>query len=114
MRALKCFLIVLTLALVTYGCWLGWTSIPASISYGMRSEFSSLPGNDKALETWLKGQPGVARVGINRNDKVIEVFIIQVRNGRGEPPLPDLDEACAALGYAGQVSPFTHFRDEDE
>ncbi len=47
-----------------------------------------------------------------REGTTVKVIFIQVRNMAGEPPVPDLNEACRNLGYEGQKGPFTPYRDE--
>jgi hypothetical protein len=90
--------------------WAGLKSIPASMGCSVWAEFKSLPPDDSALESWLKSQPGVAVVLISRGSKRVEVDFIQVRDGWGRPPLPDLDTKCDELGYRGRVG---SFRDRD-
>jgi hypothetical protein len=106
--AIGCALLVVFLVAV----YSGIRSIPVSYSYGVVTEFDVVPPNDQALDDWIRAQPGVVvhMAGVNRT-RVGERWLIEVnygisRNGWGEPPLPDLDAACAALGYRGQAAPF--------
>ena len=104
--------IVVTLVIVSLlltAAWVGLKSIPASLLYEFSAEFTELPPDDTVLEQWLQTQPGVAKatVGMREGEpnKVV-VLLVMVRNGWGEPPLPDLDAKCDELGYKGRVDRF--------
>lgn len=90
--------------------WAGLKSISVSYGYHVEAEFSELPSDDSALEAWLLAQPGVVRVIIARDKKaqleVVEIIFIQVRDGWGRPPFPDLEAKCDGLGYRGRVGMF--------
>lgn len=77
--------------------------VRASFSYGVRAEFREVPPEDKELEQWLASQPGVVRVGVGRDGKVIQVVWIMVQNLRGSPSAPDIRSEFERLGYRGLV-----------
>jgi hypothetical protein len=88
------------------GVWLLFThNVYASLSYCVEIEFGQMPPNDDALVEWLKVQPGIVpptvqvrRFGANGTE--LEVGFIQQRTLADDPPFPDLDQQCTALGYA--------------
>jgi len=61
-----------------------------------------MPRDDKALEKWIKAQPGVVAntVKIVRRSNEIHAWMFVVRNLAGDSPFPDLPKACDQLGYA--------------
>src|SRR5947209_7787355 len=86
-------------------------NVHASFIHAREARFDALPTDDKALKAWLQAQPGVVshtvHVGRDGADKkLVAVIFVQVRNMAGEPPVPDLDAACARLGYTGPDEPF--------
>ena len=91
-------------------------SVPASRGYGVEAEFSRLPGDDRALEQWLKVQDGVVphTVHVHRDNEdptKLKVFFIMSQSGWG-PPTPDLESKCSELGYHGSVDGFRHMPGE--
>jgi len=83
----------------------------ASFGFCLEGEFTTLPVDDKALCEWMKTQPhvypyNVAVCRVGPDGKTVRVSFIQARNLAGHPPLPDLDGACEALGYAGPKGNF--------
>ena len=114
---------LLIIALVV-GAYYGLLAIPASVGYCLEARFETLPPDDKRLKAWVQSQSGVVphTVWISRFDpdrKLLGITFIQVRNGFGQPPLPDVDGACETLGYANPDGPFRDcadphktFRDE--
>ena len=76
--------------------------LPLSVGHGLEIEFDELPHSDSDLEDWLLAQPGVVRVAIMRDNKVLVVNYILAHNlGEDWPPLPKILEQCALLGYTG-------------
>jgi hypothetical protein len=91
--------------------------IPASWSYDVEAEFTSLPADDHELEAWLKAQPGVVphSVSVSRKQgapNVVVIGFVIVRPEWGNPPVPDMEAACARLGYRGHVGKFKDRRFE--
>lgn len=86
-----------------------------SYSYCVEADFVSLPTDDRPLEAWLAVQPGVVPDSVIalRNGKRLQVRLLVVQTQAGEPPLPDVDAACAVLGYRGQTAPFQDCPDAD-
>jgi hypothetical protein len=88
------------------GLWFLFThNVHASLGYCVEVEFGQMPPNDDALVEWLKVQAGiiprtvqVRRFGANGTE--LEISFIQQRTLAGDPPFPDLNQQCAALGYA--------------
>jgi hypothetical protein len=101
--------IVVFAAVGTAG-WYGLHWVPADYSYGLEAEFADAPPDDEALAAWVRLQPGVHLAHARREqvgDRWRVVVILGVtRNGWGQPPLPDLDDATAELGYRGQAGRF--------
>ena len=96
-------------ALLYAGRWYLCESVLyASIGYEIEAEFTELPPDDAALEAWLRRQPGVTVVGIQRKGvgKTLDVAVIMSQNLHHKPPLPDVEKACAEFGYRGQAAPF--------
>jgi hypothetical protein len=75
------------------------------------AEFDRMPADDKLLESWLLAQPGVAReqLTICRDGRKLFILFGIDRTFRGQPPLPDLDEACRRLGYSGKTRAFEDY-----
>src|SRR4051794_38013794 len=61
--------------------------------YEIAVEYDQMPDDDRALRSWLEGQPGVEGVRVGRDGKRVEV------NYRQKPgqTLPDLFGACERL-----------------
>ena len=100
-------------ALLYAGWWYLCESVLyASIGYEVEAEFAELPPDDTVLTEWLKQQPGVINVGVDRpkSPKELRVFVLMSQNLHRKPPFPDLEKACAERGYRGQV---TRFRDTE-
>jgi hypothetical protein len=110
MRKRKIVGLVLVLLPITAG-WYGTRFIKSSYVFSLRADFDVMPKDDRQLENWARSCPGVVpyRVTIQRDAHGIRVLFIQVRDERGEPPLPPLEEKCKDLGYKG---PDPRFRDE--
>jgi hypothetical protein len=75
-----------------------------AMSYCVTAEFSELPADDIALESWLRVYPGMQVIGVNRNGKIIEVTwgtSGSVAESLGERPLFDLRAKLDPLGYKG-------------
>jgi hypothetical protein len=89
--------------------WVGLKSIPATLIYSVEAEFAEMPADDKALEEWLRTQPGVAKAIVGQREgepRVLVVWLIMVRDGWGRPPFPDLEAKCDELGYRGRAGRF--------
>ena|SRR5262245_45910221 len=100
-------------AVVAAMLYVGWWSLcefvfHASIGYEVEAEFAELPPDDAALEAWLKQQPGVLIVEVTRIEsrKAIRIFLLMGQNLHYKPPVPNLEQACAELGYRGQRDRF--------
>lgn len=93
--------LLILLALVSYQMILSIAK--ASIGYNLIAVFERMPANDVELDDWLRVQPGVVpnTVQSYRDDRRLLVVFTMVRNFRGQPELPALDEKCRSLGYAG-------------
>jgi hypothetical protein len=100
------------LVLLCAGIWLVFAhTVHVDRGYRLETRFKTLPPDDKALKAWLNAQPGVVpeRVAVSRFDtdkKRVAVLFIHVHNMAGQPPIPNLNEACAALGYRDPEGPF--------
>lgn len=81
-------------------------AVKPSIGYGVRAQFTELPNDDSSLEAWLREQPGVVRVYVNRDADVnaIRVYWIMSRDLTGSPPAPDLRAKFTQFGYKGITS----------
>jgi hypothetical protein len=93
-------------------------AVHASLIYELEARFETLPPDDKALKAWIQTQPGVVShtVSTSRFDpdrKLIAVMFVQVRNLAGDPPIPDLNAACARFGYASPGGPFRDAKSRD-
>jgi hypothetical protein len=123
MKNWRCLLVVLSSALLIVAlCGGGWQvarhTLRASLIASVESRFETLPPDDKRLRAWLLAQPGVVpdRAWVGRfgpDKKVVGVMFIQVRTLAGDPPFPNLDDACRALGYDGQNGPFRDCEDKE-
>jgi hypothetical protein len=95
-------------ALLYAGWWLlcEWYFGPP-VRYEVVAEFAELPPDDAALQAWLKQQPGVAVVIVSRPEpKKVVIHLLMSQNLHDKPPFPDVEKACAELGYKGQVERF--------
>lgn len=110
MRYKKLLIGGVVVAAILTAVWAGLKSILVSYSFDVEAEFSELPTDDTAIDSWLRSQPQVAAVIIARDEKSqpkkIEVIFIQARDGWGRPPFPDLEAKCDELGYKGRVGRF--------
>src|SRR5262249_33462111 len=89
-RAKQFGLIALAVALV-----LGFLALrPQSWTYAL--DFTSLPGDDAALLTWLQAQPGVENAQVRRAGQTVTVAF---EVGAAAPP--DVLAQARALGYTG-------------
>jgi hypothetical protein len=104
------------LLVVVAALWGGWrwfcATLHVSLIYRVEARFTSLPADDRGLCRWLKAQPGVVphSVSVCRqgpDGKLVVASFIQSRTLSREPPFPDLDGGCAALGYAADGPGFT-------
>jgi hypothetical protein len=96
------FVIFAVIALAGVGFWLRYT-IKASCGYDVQANYDAMPADDKALETWIKTQPGVVEhtVLVQRDGHQLVAYFIMAQDLSGRPTFPDLDQACATLGYKG-------------
>jgi hypothetical protein len=92
----------------------GWWSlcewyVVIPFGYSIEAEFAELPPDDEALKAWLEQQPGVTRVfAITRGEarKTIKIDLLMEQNAHYKPRFPDVEKACAELGYKGRVERF--------
>jgi|KBSSwiStaDraftv2_1062776.scaffolds.fasta_scaffold2250181_2 hypothetical protein len=75
--------------------------IKPSLIYGLRVEFAELPPDDATLEEWLRQQPGVIKVSVNREPKAIRIVWLMSRDLNGYPPIPDCRQNFERFGYKG-------------
>jgi hypothetical protein len=104
------------LALVAGAMWLTSRYVSISRIYCVETTFGELPEDDELLVQWLGDQPGVVgrtvhtqRIGTSPVQ--LQVGFIQVRTMAGEPPFPNLEARCAALGYRDPTGPFVDCKD---
>jgi hypothetical protein len=108
---LKAMAAVTAIALACGGLGLLYAHlVRVPFSYQVEARFETLPDDDKALKSWIKEQPGVVphTVWIGRfgpDKKLLSIMFIQVRNGAGKPPFPNLGAVCKELGYASPDGP---------
>jgi IS4 transposase len=97
------------------GIWFAFQSIRISFIYSLKAEFTAMPADDRELENWLRGYPGVVphTVWILREGNSLRVTFIQVRDVMGQPPFPELNEQCESLGYVGPDGRFRDYRPPD-
>lgn len=77
----------------------------ASIGYGIRAEFTTLPADDHEFEQWFASQPGVAKSFVKRNGNSVGVIWVQVQTVSSRmPPVPDYRAAFERFRYRGMVS----------
>jgi hypothetical protein len=119
MKVTKRLLLLGALAAFCYAGWY-WYTRTVHVTWGccLEARFADLPADDEPLCRWLKAQPGVVPylVSFSRggpDGRLLKVGFTQTRNLAGEPPLPDLDAACARLGYRGPESRFRVCEDEE-
>ena len=60
----------------------------------------------KAIAQALSGRHEIVRVSRTESTKTVQVNLIMSRNFHDRPPFPDVERACAELGYKGQVARF--------
>ena len=111
-RATRGLLVAATVGALVYAGWWAlceWAFF-ASVGYNVEAEFAKVPPDDEALRAWLRSQPGVAVVGVNRTNSGrttrIQALVITGQNFHYKPPFPDIERGCAELGYRGRVAPF--------
>ena len=106
----RLLLAVTVLAALGVAGWYGLHWVPADFSYGLETEFATVPPDDEALAAWIRSQPGVYSAHVQRvragNSWRLEVIFGITRNGWGQPPLPALDAAAAEFGYRDAAGPF--------
>jgi len=78
--------------------------ILASGDYVVRAEFDELPPNDKELEQWLLGQPGVSFGRVQREDKTITAVWGYDGTSYRDPVTPILREQFESFGYKGLLN----------
>jgi len=80
--------------------------IEVCCEYRVACEFSRLPDDDQRLKEWLKTQEGVFVhfVRITRQGTKVNVAFLMVRRCNGTTKFPDLESACASLGYERPAS----------
>ena len=104
MKILKAVIITLVIvAIVGVSGWKVARIIKPSVGYDVQAEFTQLPPNDEALESWFKLQSGVVEhtVHIERQGNVVHVMFITSRDLLGDPPFPNFQQQAATLGYRG-------------
>ncbi len=79
-------------------------AIKPSIGYGVRAQFTELPDDDSSLEAWLREQPGVVRVYVNRDPNAIRIYWIMSQDLTGRPSAPDVRATFEQFGYKGITS----------
>jgi hypothetical protein len=72
----------------------------AAFVYHVRAAYAGLPADDRALEAWLRAQPGVRNVAVGREANVL---VVTYERAAADPPLGLLAE-CDRLGYTGRGS----------
>jgi hypothetical protein len=113
---MKTCTIITTVTLVVVALGLGaflWIrKMPVSCGYVVAAEFTKMPADDSALIRWIEDQEGIVEGTVDasrRNQRLKLSFILST--GILDPPkVPDLDGACARLGYIGQTSSFSDCR----
>lgn len=103
--------VAVALLITAFAAWyLCFHVIRVAHHYRMHANYRHMPADDKALETWLKAQPGVVThtVVIKRRPNDIAAWVMVDQHLSGEPPLPDLSNACEQLGY----SPYCEWTDD--
>lgn len=77
-------------------------SSPA-IRYELCAEFAEVPADDRALEEWLRNEPGVSNQSsyVNREQNAIRISWEMSRDTMGYPPRPDFIKNFGRLGYHG-------------
>ena len=105
----------IALAVLAVGYYLFLRIAHVSYGYTVAAEFAAMPPDDTGLVQWLGVQKGVAArtVRTARSGQRLKLFFIMSRDLTGHPRFPDLDSACARLGYTGQVSRFADYFGED-
>ena len=90
--------------------------VHVSGGYTVAAEYAAMPPDDAALMGWLGAQKGVAAHTIRtaRSGQRLRLFFIMSRDLAGHPRFPDLDGACARLGYTGQINHFADYRGDDK
>ena len=86
----------------------------ASMEYAVEAEFRELPPDDKELEQWLLGQPGVYIGFVQRDANRVVAFWCNGDTYYWDPVTPDLREIHEKLGYKQLVSyrEWKDFRDK--
>lgn len=109
----KVFLIVFLISILGAAGYYLHLFIPGDIGYGREAEFEFVPPSDEPFKEWVRAQPGVYLVYVQRRPLEkgyrVEVTFGMTRNGFRQPPLPDLDSAAAEFGYRNPDGPFRHF-----
>lgn len=99
-RIIKYSSIIVAVLLVLGAAVIYIRSVSIPHSHVVRAEFDRLPANDKELEEWLRNQPGVIKVLIDRRDgQALIVCWIRVHKINENPPNPDLEQAWKQFGY---------------
>jgi hypothetical protein len=91
--------------------WCLFLQVKVSVGYAVRAEFTQLPADDKALESWLAAQPGVVKVTTNRDPGAIRVYWVMVQDVWKNPPVPDLRQVFEEFGYRELTDYDPHWTD---
>jgi hypothetical protein len=100
MRALRYVALVAVFAAVVAAGWGVYQreTAPPRWSQTYRAEYATLPPDDAALEAWLKGQPGVSDVRVERQGSTIAVSL----DLPAQHPALSITAQCERLGYTGR------------
>jgi hypothetical protein len=107
---------VLGAAVLLTCTWAFLRTTKAPMSYMVEGRFEEFSPDDKEFRGWLRGQPGIIRAWVGRfgeDGKPLVISFSQVRNLLGQPPIPDLNEACKEFGCRGQDGPFRDSADRE-
>ena len=99
-------IILIAVAVFAGGVLLIRHKLHADLGYTVMAQFITMPKDDGGLRHWLAAQPGVNYAWTCRTNRTLKVFILMSRSLDGSPKIPDLEQGCSALGYAGQDSKF--------
>lgn len=116
-RIVGCTTASVAAAVMAVGVWFWLTHyLSLAASYCVEARFSHPAADDRPLAGWLRDQAGVlphtvcvSREGVD--GQTVRITFMQVRTAAGSPPLPGLEGACRALGYAGPAGPFLDCKD---
>lgn len=83
--------------------WFILTKMKPSVSNAFRAEFKEMPADDIALENWIAAQPGVIKVGCDRDESAIRIYWIMSQDLWLDPP-PDIRLEFERFGYRGLLN----------